>query len=204
MLDSEEHLYITDDYIITHNTMIALYSALVKVLVDKSHDKVIILRSPLSVNHQGYLPGTLEEKEAVYERPYVDIVDWLMMENGAYYKLKEKNLIEFQTTSYIRGLTWDNCVVIADETQNMLWEEINTIATRKGLNTILVFLGDLKQDDLTPTKRNQQSGMSKLIHVGRICASFCMVNFTPEDIVRDEFVKEWILAVEQIESIPSK
>ena len=102
-----------------------------------------------------------------------------MMENGAYYKLKEKNLIEFQTTSYIRGLTWDNCVVIADETQNMLWEEINTIATRKGLNTILVFLGDLKQDDLTPTKRNQQSGMSKLIHVGRICASFCMVNFTP-------------------------
>lgn len=204
LLDSEEHLYITDDYIITHNTMVALYSALVKVLVDKTHDKVIILRSPLSVNHQGYLPGTLEEKEAVYERPYVDIVDWLMMENGAYYKLKEKNLIEFQTTSYIRGLTWDNCVVIADETQNMLWEEINTIATRKGLNTILVFLGDLKQDDLTPTKRNQQSGMSKLIHVGRICASFCMVNFTPEDIVRDEFVKEWILAVEQIESIPSK
>lgn len=177
-------------------SFLALYLALRDVVIEKKAKKIIIIRSPLSVNHQGHLPGTLEEKEAVYERPYVDIVNYIFDHNDAYYELKEEGLITFMTTSYIRGLTWDDCIVIADEVQNMLWEEINTIATRCGNNTRLFFLGDTKQDDLTVSRRHQETGINKMIKVASSIKSFEVVQFGPEDIVRDEFVKQWILACE--------
>ena len=105
-------------------------------------------------------------------------------------------MINFMTTSYIRGLTWNDTIVVADEVQNMLWEEINTIATRCGPNTRLMFLGDVKQDDLTVSKRHQQSGINTMIRVATSMQSFDVVEFGPEDIVRDEFVKAWIIACE--------
>lgn len=183
----------------TGKSLVAVYLALREIFHKKSKQKIVILRSPLSVNHQGYLPGTLEEKEAVYERPYEDIVNWLMNNSEAYLKLKEAGTIKFMSTSYIRGLTWDDCIVIADETQNMLWEEINTIATRVGEDTRLIFLGDLKQNDLSIAKRNQTSGMQKLLLMGKFLPNVEMINFLPEDIVRGEFVKQWILACEAVD-----
>lgn len=185
----------------TGKTMVCVYLALRDVLINKTHDRIIIVRSPLSVNSQGHLPGTLEEKEAVFERPYKDIVNWLMDDNLAYETLKENDIISFQTTSYIRGLTWEYSIVIADETQNMLWEEINTIATRKGVETLLMFIGDLKQDDLSIAKRNHFTGMNRLLMVGQFIQDVEMINFLPEDIVRDKFVKEWILACEKVEQL---
>lgn len=183
-------------------SMVALYLALKLVLETKKAKRVILIRSPLSVNSQGFLPGTLEEKEAVYERPYIDIVNWLTNNNEGYQKMKDAGIIQFQTTSYIRGLTWDDAIIIADETQNMLWEEINTIATRKGINSRLVFLGDLKQNDLAVVaKRNQKTGMEKLLLVAKLLKDVDMIKFLPEDIVRDEFVKEWIIACEQFEDV---
>ena len=196
LIDHPSHLYITDNYIVTHNTFVALYMALLDVVVNKKAKRINIIRSPLSVNHQGFLPGTLEEKEAVYERPYVDIVNFLFDNDEAYYELKRVGMINFMTTSYIRGLTWNDTIVIADEVQNMLWEEINTIATRCGPNTRLMFLGDVKQDDLTVSKRYQQSGINTMIKVATSMQSFDVVEFGPEDIVRDEFVKAWIIACE--------
>lgn len=180
----------------TGKSYIALYMALLDVVVNKKAKRINIIRSPLSVNHQGFLPGTLEEKEAVYERPYVDIVNFLFDNDEAYYELKRVGMINFMTTSYIRGLTWNDTIVIADEVQNMLWEEINTIATRCGPNTRLMFLGDVKQDDLTVSKRYQQSGINTMIKVATSMQSFDVVEFGPEDIVRDEFVKAWIIACE--------
>lgn len=199
MIDHPSHLYITDDYIITHNTYLATYLAIKDILVNKNFKRLLILRSPLSVNHQGYLPGTLEEKEAVYERPYRDIVTDLFQNKEMYDKLKEEHIIDFQTTSYIRGLTWNDTIVVADEVQNMLWEEINTIATRIGTNSKLVFLGDLAQNDITVAKRNQHSGMEKLLMIAKRIDKFDLVKFLPEDIVRGEFVKQWIIACEQYE-----
>ena len=202
MIDHPKHLYITDDYIITHNTIVALYLSIKYVLETKKAKRVIILRSPLSVNNQGFLPGTLEEKEAVYERPYIDIVNWLTNNNEGYQKMKDAGIIQFQTTSYIRGLTWDDAIIIADETQNMLWDEINTIVTRKGVNSRLILIGDLKQNDLAVVaKRNQKTGMEKLLLVAKMLKDVDMIKFLPEDIVRDEFVKEWIIACEQFEDV---
>lgn len=178
---------------------LATYLAIKDILVNKNFKRLLILRSPLSVNHQGYLPGTLEEKEAVYERPYRDIVTDLFQNKEMYDKLKEEHIIDFQTTSYIRGLTWNDTIVVADEVQNMLWEEINTIATRIGTNSKLVFLGDLAQNDITVAKRNQHSGMEKLLMIAKRIDKFDLVKFLPEDIVRGEFVKQWIIACEQYE-----
>ncbi len=181
----------------TGKSFLALYLALVDVLENKgNHKQIVILRSPLSVNHQGHLPGTLEEKEAVYERPYQDIVNWLFDHNEAYDELKKHNIIKFMSTSYIRGLTWDNTIIIADEVQNMLWEEINTIITRIGTNSRVLLLGDLKQDDIKVAKRNQATGMIRLIEVCKAMKRFDLVEFGRDDIVRSELVKSWIIACE--------
>lgn len=186
----------------TGKTLTALYLSIKYVLETKKAKRVIIIRSPLSVNNQGFLPGTLEEKEAVYERPYIDIVNWLTNDNEGYQKMKDVGIIQFQTTSYIRGLTWDDSIIISDEVQNMLWEEINTIVTRKGVNSRLILIGDLKQNDLAiVAKRNQQTGMEKLLLVAKLLKDVDMIKFLPEDIVRDEFVKEWIIACEQFEDV---
>ncbi len=196
LIDHPDHLYITDDYIVTHNTAVALYLALKDILITKKHKRIIILRSPMSVNSQGFLPGSLEEKEAVYERPYVDIVNWLFDHNDAYSELKDAGIIQFMTTSYIRGLTWNDSIIIADEVQNMLWEEINTIATRTGNYSRLIFLGDAKQDDIKVSKRYQESGIEKLLKVAYSMKQFSVLEFMPSDIVRNELVKSWIIACE--------
>lgn len=182
----------------TGKSFLALYLALVDVLEKKQHKQIVILRSPLSVNHQGHLPGTLEEKEAVYERPYQDIVNWLFDHNEAYDELKKHQIIKFMSTSYIRGLTWDDTIIIADEVQNMLWEEINTIITRIGTNSRVMLLGDLKQDDIKVAKRNQITGMVRLINVCRSMSRFDLIEFGREDIVRSELVKSWIIACELV------
>ena len=180
----------------TGKSFIALYLALKDVLIDKNHKRIILLRSPMSVNSQGFLPGTLEEKEAVYERPYVDIVNWLFDHNDAYSELKDAGIIQFMTTSYIRGLTWNDSIIIADEVQNMVWEEINTIATRIGSNSRILFLGDAKQDDIKVSKRYQESGIEKLLKVAYSMKQFDIIEFMPSDIVRNELVKSWIIACE--------
>lgn len=180
----------------TGKTAVALYLALKDILITKKHKRIIILRSPMSVNSQGFLPGSLEEKEAVYERPYVDIVNWLFDHNDAYSELKDAGIIQFMTTSYIRGLTWNDSIIIADEVQNMLWEEINTIATRTGNYSRLIFLGDAKQDDIKVSKRYQESGIEKLLKVAYSMKQFSVIEFMPSDIVRNELVKSWIIACE--------
>lgn len=100
------------------------------------------------------------------------------------------------STSYIRGLTWDDTIIIADEVQNMLWEEINTIITRIGTNSRVLLLGDLKQDDIKVAKRNQATGMVRLIKVCQAMRHFELIEFGREDIVRSELVKSWIIACE--------
>lgn len=180
----------------TGKTAVALYLALKDIIITKNHKRIIILRSPMSVNSQGFLPGTLEEKEAVYERPYIDIVNWLFDHNDAYAELKEAGIIQFMTTSYIRGLTWNDSIIIADEAQNMLWEEINTIATRIGNYSRILFLGDAKQDDIKVSKRYQESGIEKLLKVSQSMKQFSVIEFMPCDIVRNDLVKSWIIACE--------
>jgi phosphate starvation-inducible protein PhoH len=117
---------------------------------------------------------------------------------STYDDMKNAGLIQFCTTSFIRGLTWNNSVVIIDEIQNMVFTEINSVITRLGEHSRLLILGDIAQGDLL--KRKQEiSGMERLLDIAARMDTMKLIQFTREDIVRSRFVKEWIIASEETE-----
>lgn len=179
----------------TGKTYIAMYNAF-KELLDKQsiYKKVVIVRSAVPSRDIGFLPGNEKEKVEVYSQPYQEICADLFPRFGerAYNKLKEQNLIHFMVTSYVRGLTLDNCIVIVDESQNMNDMELNSIMTRVGANTKIIFCGDFRQTDLQ--KRTDMSGLKKFMTIANHMPSFRHVEFDVEDIVRGPLVKEYILA----------
>ncbi len=180
----------------TGKTFLALYLAL-KELFEQRTQRVIIVRSAVATREVGFLPGTLEEKTVMYELPYHDICAELVGRSSTYRDMKEQGVMEFMTTSFVRGLTWDNAIVIVDECQNMTFHEINSIMTRIGENTRIILTGDTKQTDLDGRKLGVE-GMSQALRVFSNMESFASVHFTKYDIVRSEFVKSWIVAVEHI------
>jgi phosphate starvation-inducible protein PhoH len=179
-------------------TYIAMYLALQDILETEEYKKVIIIRSAVQSRDQGFMPGTQKEKEAHYELPYIEIASDLFERGDAYSILKQKNQIEFMSTSFIRGLSWDNVVIIADEVQNMSYEELRTIITRVGQNSKLVLCGDTKQNDLIKNKYDV-SGLVKFLDVITNMCSFSTVMFTVKDVVRSGLVREFIETEEQID-----
>jgi len=180
----------------TGKTFIALSLAINEVL-NKRQQKIIIVRSAVPTREIGFLPGTLEEKTAQYELPYHDIMWELVGRASTYSDMKEAGLINFTTTSFIRGLTWDNAIVVVDEGENMNLHEIDSIMTRMGNNSRVLFTGDIRQTDLDG-KRNGVSGMADALRIFNNMREFDLIKFTKYDIVRSEFVKSWIIASEEI------
>lgn len=177
-------------------SFMALYLALTDVL-DKvnGYNKVIIVRSAVQARDQGFVPGTQEEKNAIYELPYTQLFNDLFKKNNQYKYLKEAGIVEFHTTGNIRGVTWDNSIVVFDEMQNANYEELSTVATRIGKNSKLIYCGDIAQNDLH-RKKNDVSGFSKFIKIVENVPSFRTVFFNHDDIVRSGFVREFIIAEE--------
>lgn len=181
----------------TGKSYMALHMALIDVIDEKLYDKVIIIRSAVPTRNQGFMPGTLDEKMSYYEIPYVDIVTNLTKHSDGYKKLKERGKIEFMTTSFVRGLTFENAIVIIDEAQSMNTHEIKSVITRIGNNSKLLILGDTKQDDLLYIKNSMdKSGLAEVINVLKNVPSFDIVKFCVDDIVRSGFVKEFLIAEE--------
>jgi len=180
----------------TGKTFLALFLA-INEIIEKRQKKIIIVRSAVPTRDVGYLPGTLEEKTALYELPYHDIMWELVGRASTYQNMKEAGLIEFMSTSFIRGLTWDNAIVIVDEGENMTFHEIDSIMTRIGENSRIIFTGDIKQTDLDG-KKNGASGMLEALKVFDKMKEFESVQFNKHDIVRSKFVKSWIIASEEI------
>lgn len=181
----------------TGKTMVALYLALNEVLGGESeYNKIIIIRSAVPSREIGHLPGTLQEKTEIYELPYKQIFDDIFKKTNQYKYLKEARIVDFQTTSFIRGLTFDNAIVIFDECQSANYHELATVITRLGKNSKIIICGDTKQNDLF-NKRNDESGMPKLLEITRTMPSFRNVTFTVDDIVRSEFIKEFLIAEER-------
>jgi predicted ribonuclease YlaK len=174
-------------------SFIALYKAL-ETVMDPSNpmDGVVIVRSAVSGRDIGHLPGTEEEKLAVYEQPYIGICADLFGRRDAYQRLKEQGAIDFISSSFIRGTTLDNKIVIVDEMQNYSWEELYTIATRVGHRTKIIFAGDLRQTDLR--KRGDPSGLVKFLDVMATLEDVALIEFGVPDIVRSAFVKAVIVA----------
>lgn len=178
----------------TGKTYIALYKALEEVLdkSNKAYKKVIIVRSAVQAREIGHLPGDEIEKNEVFQIPYVEICSSLFKRHDAFSRLKEQCVVNFLTTSFIRGVTLDNSIIIVDECQNLNDSEINTIMTRVGQDSKIIFCGDFRQTDLT--KKHDLSGLKKFLEITKLMPSFKLIEFDVEDIVRSDVVKEYILA----------
>lgn len=178
----------------TGKTYIGLYMALEAVL-RQNQNRIIIVRSSAQTRQQGFLPGDKNEKMEVFEGPYQDICHDLIGKSSTYGDMIKARKIEFMSTSFIRGLTWDNAVVIVDESQNMTAHELNSVMTRVGENTRVIVCGDVVQSDLTG-RQGDVSGMEHFLRVILEMRNFSQIQFTVNDVVRSGFVKSWIQALE--------
>lgn len=181
----------------TGKTFISMFLALADILVKGRQSEIIIVRSAVSTRAIGFLPGSHEEKMEVYEAPYKDICADLLGKHDAYDTLKVNKQLRFMSTSFIRGLTWDNSIVIIDEIQNMSLEEIHTVMTRIGKNSRVIVCGDIGQNDLV-NMRNEKSGISDFLRIAEQMRGFDTINFRREDVVRSGFVKDWLFAKEDL------
>jgi phosphate starvation-inducible PhoH-like protein len=179
----------------TGKSFLSLYLALRQVISANSKiNKVVIVRSAQSSKGIGFLPGTEQQKMAVYEAPYSGICNELFGRGDAYEILKQKGILEFHSTSFLRGTTIDNAVIIIDEAQNSSYMELKTVLTRTGDHSRIIICGDIYQDDLTSERFNETSGLPMLKKVFANIPSVTTVEFGIDDIVRSGFVREFIIA----------
>lgn len=178
----------------TGKTFCALYKAIEEVL-DKSNpfNKIIVVRSAVQSREMGHLPGDVDEKMEIYQQPYRQICHTLFGRKDAWDRLEEQGHIEFISTSFIRGCTWDDAIVIVDEMQNLSFSELDTCMTRVGYRSKIIFCGDYRQTDLNK-KKNDISGLAEFFDIARLMTAFTRVEFTVDDIVRSSLVKDYILA----------
>jgi len=178
----------------TGKTFCALYKALEEVL-DKSNPftKIIVVRSAVQSREIGHLPGDVNEKMDIYQQPYRQICETLFGRKDAWDRLEEQGHIEFISTSFIRGMSFDSAIIIVDEMQNMTFEELDTVMTRVGHMSKIVWCGDYRQTDLNK-KKNDMSGILKFFDIAMHMAAFTKIEFTADDIVRSSLVKDYILA----------
>jgi len=184
--ESEKHL-VLHGVAGTGKTFISCYLAFDDML-KSVYNKLIIIRSAVPTRDIGFLPGNEKEKSAIYEEPYKDICIELFQRGDSYEILKTKGLVNFMTTSFIRGVTLRDAVIIVDECQNMSFHELDSIITRVGENCRIIFCGDFRQSDLS------KNGLKDFIRIIKAMDQFDLVDFEIKDIVRSGFVKDYITA----------
>lgn len=177
----------------TGKTYIGLSLAFEEVL-DPSNDyeKVVIIRSTVATRDIGFLKGDDKEKIAVYEAPYSSLCMELFDIADSYESLKNQGAVQFMSTSFVRGITLNNCVIIVDEFENLSFHELDTVITRMGKNSKIVFCGDYTQSDLTKT--NERNGCLDFMRILKAMNRFEFIEFGIEDIVRGETVRDYIIA----------
>jgi len=183
----------------TGKTFISLYNALADILDETTpYERIYLVRSLVSTREIGFLPGDHEDKADIYQIPYKNMVKYMFqMPTDAdfemlYGNLKAQESIKFWSTSFIRGTTLDNAIVIVDEFQNLNFHELDSIITRIGENSRIIFCGDASQTDLVKT--NDRNGIHDFLNILRKMPSFDIIEFGINDIVRSGLVKEYIIA----------
>ena len=183
----------------TGKTFVTLYNALKDVLDESSsYERIYIVRSLVATREIGFLPGDYEDKSDIYQVPYKHMVKYMFqMSSDAdfemlYGNLKSQDTIKFWSTSFLRGTTLDNAIVIVDEFQNLNFHELDSIITRVGENSKIMFCGDASQTDLQKT--NDRNGIVDFMNILRKMPSFDIIEFGINDIVRSGLVKEYIVA----------
>lgn len=182
----------------TGKTFLGCYLALTDVIDDESeYNKVVILRSAVQGREQGFMPGSKTEKQKEYELPYTAIFSELFGRGDAYSVMKNKGMVEFETTSFIRGITFNQAVIVVDEVQNMSAQELSTIITRCGADCRIIFCGDFRQSDLI--RDSEKKGLGWFMRIIKTMKSFDFIDFQIEDIVRSKLCKEFIIAQAKLE-----
>ena len=183
----------------TGKTFITLYLALQEVLRNESkYDCVYIVRSAVPTREIGFLPGDEEDKTALFQVPYQNMVKFMFEQpnetafNILYDRLKNQGSLMFLTTSFLRGITLDNAIIIVDEAQNLNFHELDTIITRVGMDSKIMFCGDFFQSDLQ--KSVEREGIKHFMSILRGMKSFSNIEFTLGDIVRSGMVKEYLIS----------
>ena len=183
----------------TGKTFITLYNAIKDVLDDKTpYEKIYMVRSLVSTREIGFLPGDHEDKSSLYQIPYKHMVKYMFQMPSEvefemlYGNLKAQETIKFWSTSFIRGTTFDNAIIIVDEYQNLNFHELDSIITRIGEDSKICFCGDASQTDLQKT--NERNGIVDFMKILRAMPSFDIIEFGINDIVRSGLVKEYLIA----------
>lgn len=183
----------------TGKTFITLYNALADVLDERTpYEKIYLVRSLVSTREIGFLPGDHDDKASLYQIPYKNMVKYMFQMPSdpdfemLYGNLKTQETISFWSTSFIRGTTLDNCIVIVDEFQNLNFHELDSIVTRVGENSKIMFCGDATQTDLIKT--NEKNGIIDFMKILNVMPSFDVIEFGINDIVRSGIVKEYLVA----------
>ena len=181
----------------TGKTFLSMYLAINDLMSGTSdQDKIYVVRSVVPTRDMGFLPGSQKEKMKVYEAPYYAICNELFERGDAYDILKQKNAVEFMSTSFVRGTTLNNCYVIVDEINNMTFHELDSVITRIGKNCRVIFCGDFRQSDLT--REQERNGLKEFMKVIDRLSDFEYIDFLEADIVRSKLVKEYIIARQKL------
>ena len=182
----------------TGKTFISLYLALQDVFDLKSkYERVVLVRSLIPTREIGFIPGDEEDKAALYQVPYQNMVQFMFEQpneqafNSLYDKLKGQGSLFFLSTSFLRGLTFDNSIIIVDECQNLNFHELDTIVTRVGQDSKIVFCGDFDQTDLTKT--TERNGLHDFMRILEEMDEFNLTEFEIGDIVRSGFVRNYLV-----------
>ena len=182
----------------TGKTFVSLYLALKQVLNNETpFNKVVMVRSLIPTREIGFLPGDEEDKAALYQVPYSNMVQFMFKQPNEqafsmlYDRLKAQGSFYFLSTSFLRGLTFDNSIIIVDECQNLNFHELDTIITRVGQDSKIIFCGDFMQTDLT--KMNERNGLHDFLRILEEMKQFNCVEFDIGDIVRSGFVRDYLI-----------
>jgi len=184
----------------TGKSFISLYLSLREILNENSiYKKLYIIRSVVPTRDMGFLPGNSKEKSKVYEAPYYAICTELFDRSDSYEYLKMKNIVEFTTTSFIRGITFNDSIIIVDEMANCTLHELDSVITRIGKNCKIIFCGDFRQSDFS--KDHERNGLHDFIKIIQNMKQFTFVDFNANDIVRSALVKEYIIQKDRMNII---
>ena len=163
----------------------------------KPYDRVVLVRSLIPTREIGFLPGDEEDKSALYQVPYQNMVRFMFEAqneqafNSLYERLKGQGTLYFLSTSFLRGLTFDNTIIIVDECQNLNFHELDTIITRVGQDSKIIFCGDFSQTDLV--KQNERNGLHDFLRILEEMEEFNCIEFNLGDIVRSGFVRSYLI-----------
>lgn len=179
----------------TGKTLLSLFLALESVEL-KKQARVSVVRSAVPSRDIGFMPGNLSEKVSLYESPYHDLCAELYGRGDAYSVLKSEGVVDFMTTSFVRGITLRKTVVVLDEIQNMRVGEIDSIMTRVGEDARVIAIGDFRQTDLF--RPEEKRGIGDFLRIARSMKSFDVIDFSHKDIVRSDFVREYLITRDEL------